>query len=306
MPHGLIRWMARPSDQIAARLTEPEHEHVTAVDDGEPRFLPVVSERARARLNRIAARKTRPPMQSARPLAQLCAWWKASAIPSGVALHRPVGPVRPHRPPPTPAPDQDRQPLADPGELAAHRRPGQDAGEWEIPRMPLPYERAVLAGVVVREKLRTTSATAVRGRAYDVVTHHQAAMPEQLLAPEPTDPEHDGQEPKAGRREAIDMSDKEKVARRQGAAVHDFRPWSRIYPATGREGCVPVAFVFTGRTAAQRVSRMGRLEQSACRYLAGALCRGPMARPSTTTRLCPWLSPNWSGSPPMRPGPQAR
>ncbi|MET9535644.1 hypothetical protein ABZY02_34685 [Streptomyces sp. NPDC006649] len=48
--------------------------------------MPVVSERARAKLNAIAARKTRPPKQTARPLAQLRAWWKASAIlTSGVA-----------------------------------------------------------------------------------------------------------------------------------------------------------------------------------------------------------------------------
>ncbi|MEU3437819.1 hypothetical protein [Streptomyces sp. NPDC006863] len=63
--------------------------------------------------------------------------------------------------------------------------------------------------------------------------------------------------------------DREKAARRQGAAVYDFRLWSRIYPATGREGYVPVAFVFTGKTAAQRASRMRRLEQSARRYFAG-------------------------------------
>ncbi|WP_225804775.1 hypothetical protein [Streptomyces sp. NK15101] len=79
-------------------------------------------------------------------------------------------------------------------------------GEWEIPRVPLQYERAVLAGAAVREKLRTTTATAVRGRAYDVVAHQHAAMPEQLLAPEPADPEHDDQEPKAGRGQAIDMT----------------------------------------------------------------------------------------------------
>ncbi|MGW1513541.1 hypothetical protein [Streptomyces sp. NPDC002394] len=46
----------------------------------------------------------------------------------------------------------------------------------------------------------------MRGRAYDVVAHQPAAMPEQLLAPEPADPEHDDQEPKAGRGEAIDMT----------------------------------------------------------------------------------------------------
>ncbi|MEU7649936.1 replication-relaxation family protein [Streptomyces huasconensis] len=63
--------------------------------------------------------------------------------------------------------------------------------------------------------------------------------------------------------------DLERAARRQGAAVHDFRLWSRIYPATGREGYVPVAFVFTGKTAAQRASRMRRLEQAARRYFEG-------------------------------------
>lgn len=59
---------------------------------------------------------------------------------------------------------------------------------------------------MVREQLRTTTATATRGRAYDVVAHQQAAMPEQLLAPELAGPEPDGQEPKAGRGEAIDMT----------------------------------------------------------------------------------------------------
>lgn len=63
-------------------------------------------------------------------------------------------------------------------------------------------------------------------------------------------------------------ADKERAAR--GAAVHDFRLWSRIYPPTGREGYVPLAFVFTGKTAAQRESRMQRLEQAARTYFAGA------------------------------------
>ncbi|MGW5505949.1 hypothetical protein [Streptomyces rochei] len=57
---------------------------------------------------------------------------------------------------------------------------------------------------MLREKLRTT--TAVRGRAYVVVAHQQAAMPDQLLASEPADPEYDDQEPKAGRGEAIDLT----------------------------------------------------------------------------------------------------
>lgn len=312
VPHELIRWTARRSDQIATCLAELEHEYVTAVDDnGDPRFLPVVSERARAKLERIAARKTRPPKkEKASSLAQLRADWKQSAIlTSGVAadiinslleharaaaaairarvaavvdvalaaadiaatvfvmnqggrFHRRhlLAEARRHlalvlrgrrrdpglddqvvaaaisthcldisepktvrgleagyrlytarwalsdltaRRPPTPAPDPDRQPPADFGEPPALRPPGQDAGEWEIPRIPPQYERAVLAGAVVREKLRTT--TAVWGRAYDVARHQQAAMPEQLLAPEPADPEHDDdQEP--GRPEALDLT----------------------------------------------------------------------------------------------------
>lgn len=68
--------------------------------------------------------------------------------------------------------------------------------------------------------------------------------------------------------------DREKAARRMGAAVHAFRLWSRLYPATGREGYVPLAFVFTGRTAAQRESRMRRLEQAARPYFAGTRYRG--------------------------------
>ncbi|MGW1007726.1 MobF family relaxase [Streptomyces sp. NPDC002520] len=315
VPHELIRWTSRRSDQIAACLEDLEHEYVTAVDDdGELKFLPVVSERARAKLNQIAARKTRPPKQKTRPLAQLRAWWKTSAIlTSGVAAdvitslleyaraaaaairarvaavvdvalaavdvtatvfvmndggrfhrrhllaearrhlalvlrgrRRDPGlddqivaaaisthcldisepktvrglesgyrlytarwalsdlPARPR--PPTSAPDPDRHPPADPGEPAAPRPPRQDAGEWEIPRLPLQYDRAVLAGAVVREKLRTATTATVRGRAYDVVAHQQAAMPEQLLAPQAADPEHDDQAPEAGHREAIDMT----------------------------------------------------------------------------------------------------
>ncbi|MEU6371124.1 relaxase domain-containing protein [Streptomyces sp. NPDC046931] len=77
VPHELIRWTSRRSDQIAACRTDLEHEYVTAVDDdGNPKFAPEVSEQARAKLNRIAAKMTRPPKQQTRPLAQLRAWWK--------------------------------------------------------------------------------------------------------------------------------------------------------------------------------------------------------------------------------------
>ncbi|WP_233436169.1 replication-relaxation family protein [Streptomyces anulatus] len=74
----------------------------------------------------------------------------------------------------------------------------------------------------------------------------------------------------------VPKADKAKAhaARRDGATVHDFRLWSRIYPATGREGYVPLAFVFTGKTKAQRASRMRRLEQAARSYFAGAKYAG--------------------------------
>ncbi|WP_405681933.1 hypothetical protein [Streptomyces sp. NBC_00057] len=116
-------------------------------------------------------------------------------------------------------PDPDRLPPADPGapalanpyapadpgsfSLAAPRPPGQEAGEWEIPRVPLSYDRAVLAGAAVREKLRTT---VVRGREYDVTAHQQAAMPELLLAHRDADVEHDDQEPEAGPRSGVDLA----------------------------------------------------------------------------------------------------
>ncbi|MFJ1804456.1 relaxase domain-containing protein, partial [Streptomyces sp. NPDC088180] len=315
VPHELIRWISWRSDQIAACLSELEHEYVTAVDDdGEPKFLPVVSERARAKLNTIAARKTRQPRKGkARSLGQLRADWRASAIrTSGVPadvissllayaraaaaairarvaavldialaavdvtatvfvmneggrFHRrhllaearrhlalvPRGQLRdpdlddqvaaaaisthclditepktirgleadyrlytarwslsdlPARRPPGPETEPYRQPPTDPGEHAAHRPPGQDTGEWDVPPIPLQYDRAVLAGAVRREQLRATAATAVRGRAYDVVAHQQAAMPERLLAPEPADPKHDDPEDEPGRREALDLT----------------------------------------------------------------------------------------------------
>ncbi|MFJ3339193.1 MobF family relaxase [Streptomyces sp. NPDC086766] len=81
VPHELIRWTSRRSDQIAACWAELEHEYVTAVDDdGNLKFAPEVSEKARAKLNGIAAKMTRPPKQQTRPLAQPRAWWKTSAI----------------------------------------------------------------------------------------------------------------------------------------------------------------------------------------------------------------------------------
>ncbi|MFD7409485.1 MobF family relaxase [Streptomyces sp. NPDC059866] len=284
VPHELIRWTARRSTQIAACLTDLEHEYATATDDdGNLKFVPVVSERARAKLNRIAARKTRPAKPQARSLMQLREDWRASVraflaagadlidslleraraaaadirarvavvvdiglaavavtatvfvmhkdgyfhrrhllaearrhlalvqrgrrremglderiVNEALAAHctditeprtergqqpdyrlylvrwaRP-GPA-PDRRPPGALPDPDRQPPADP---AVPRLP-LEAGEWDIPRVPLRYDRSVIAGDVLTAQLRTARRM---GRAmYDVVAHQQAAMPEQLF-----------------------------------------------------------------------------------------------------------------------------
>jgi uncharacterized protein YaiI (UPF0178 family) len=80
VPHELIRWTSSRGAQIAVCLADLEHEYVTATDDdGNLKFAPVVSERARAKLNRIAARQTRPAKPAARSLAQMRDDWRASA-----------------------------------------------------------------------------------------------------------------------------------------------------------------------------------------------------------------------------------
>ncbi|MFH9250875.1 hypothetical protein ACH4LK_36240 [Streptomyces lydicus] len=49
MPHELIGWTSRRSQQIAACLQELEREYVPATDgNGSLKFAPEVSERARA------------------------------------------------------------------------------------------------------------------------------------------------------------------------------------------------------------------------------------------------------------------
>jgi hypothetical protein len=90
------------------------------------------------------------------------------AVVGGFAAHQPSRPTRTGTPRPTPA---------------RRLRPGlrtrqRGSGRY---RLLLSYDRAVLAGAVVREKLHT--ATAVRGRAYDAVAHQQAAMPSNCSGP---------------------------------------------------------------------------------------------------------------------------
>ncbi|MGA4980287.1 MobF family relaxase [Streptomyces cinereoruber] len=80
VPHELIGWMSKRGREIDLCRSELEHEYVTAVDeDGNLKFASVVSEEARTKLNRIAARKTRPPKPEARSLAQLRTDWRVSA-----------------------------------------------------------------------------------------------------------------------------------------------------------------------------------------------------------------------------------
>ncbi|MFI9080936.1 MobF family relaxase [Streptomyces sioyaensis] len=279
VPHELIGWSSRRSEQIAACLTDLEREYVTATDDdGNLKFALEVSEPARAKLNRIAARKTRPAKPQPRCLAQLRDDWRASAraflaagahlidsllesaraaaaaIRARVAAVVDVGlaavavtatvfvmngnghfhrrhllaearrhlalvqrgrrrrpgldeaivetalaehctditkarttrgqepgyrlytarwepPTPPSRPPAT-VPGQDHKPAAEP---FLPLKPG----EWDIPRVPLRHDRAVLAARVLTSRLRTARRT---GRhLYGPATHQPTAMPEQLL-----------------------------------------------------------------------------------------------------------------------------
>ncbi|MGW0664603.1 hypothetical protein [Streptodolium elevatio] len=66
-----------------------------------------------------------------------------------------------------------------------------------------------------------------------------------------------------------DAKEADRARRSGGAEVNSFRLWSRVYPATGREGYPPLAFVFTGTTPAQRASRIERLKDGAWPFIAG-------------------------------------
>ncbi|MER7178869.1 MobF family relaxase [Streptomyces hyaluromycini] len=308
VPHELIRWTSRRSDQIAACRAELEYEYVTAVDDdGNLKFAPEVSEQARAKLNRIAAKITRPSKQQTRPLAQLREDWQASArafladaadlidslleraraaaraIRARVAAvvdvalaavdvtamvfvmnkdgyfhrrhllaearrhlalvlrgrrrepgldERIVDAIATHcldisepktlrgrmpayrfyiarwslaappdrRRPPDAEPATDHRPPAGPSDPDTPGLP-LEPGEWDIPRVPLLYQRAVIASTVLSTRLRAARRTS-RALYDDVVAHQQAAMPEQLLLPFPDADEDADSEP----RSALDMT----------------------------------------------------------------------------------------------------
>ncbi|MFG2716344.1 hypothetical protein ACGFX2_38340 [Streptomyces goshikiensis] len=84
VPHELIRWTARRSDQIAARGSKREREYVTAVDDDdELPLLLVVSEKARAGLNRIARMPRAPSRRTLGVWSMRRSWCTGSPRPAG-------------------------------------------------------------------------------------------------------------------------------------------------------------------------------------------------------------------------------
>ncbi|MGW0664851.1 replication-relaxation family protein [Streptodolium elevatio] len=63
-------------------------------------------------------------------------------------------------------------------------------------------------------------------------------------------------------------ADAKKAEHARDEEVHPFRLWSRVYPATGRAGYPPVAFVFTDTTRERRLARMRRLDVAARAFAA--------------------------------------
>ncbi|MFJ4771034.1 hypothetical protein ACIP88_18300 [Streptomyces uncialis] len=151
-------------------------------------------------------------LRSRTPVHRICTtrWTEADLRP---ARRQPAIPDKDRQLPPDTdgAPATPRLPDQLPpgtGAPATPRLPDQALGEWEIPRVPLRYDRAVLAAGVVRAKLCTA------GRGYDVVAYQQATMPEQLLPPslsaEPArdddDQEQEQEQEQTMAREAVDLT----------------------------------------------------------------------------------------------------
>lgn len=74
-----------------------------------------------------------------------------------------------------------------------------------IPRIPLQYERAALAGAVVHEQLRTTTTATVRGRRTTLSPISRRRCPSGWSCARPPTPGHDDQEPETAPGEAIGM-----------------------------------------------------------------------------------------------------
>ncbi|MEW1552308.1 hypothetical protein, partial [Streptomyces tsukubensis] len=147
-------------------------------------------------------------------------------------------------------PDPYSAPDADTDALAVPRLPDGAAGEWEIPRVPLLYDRAVLAAGVVRAKLATTVTAAGRGRDYDVAAHQQAAMPEQLLPPPPAASparDDDDQEQEAEPQEAVDFTELRALRKSRtdteslGLTAEQLRHLQEKYQQAGEESRVRAA-----------------------------------------------------------------
>ncbi|MCZ1000850.1 hypothetical protein O1M63_26850 [Streptomyces mirabilis] len=107
----------------------------------------------------------------------------AAVCPALPLLHRPLAPGRPRPPPPTGRRARSGLPGPRPYQRTRTRPPAPGTGEWDIPRIPLLYDRAVIASC---RPQRPAGCRALPHRPRpvhfdDVVVHQQAAMPEQLL-----------------------------------------------------------------------------------------------------------------------------
>ncbi|MFI7359519.1 replication-relaxation family protein [Streptomyces avidinii] len=79
---------------------------------------------------------------------------------------------------------------------------------------------------------------------------------------------------------------------------HEQRLWRRFYPPTGREGLVPLAFVFADTTEAKVDNAVAALEEAGRRYWAprryDSLYEKAITARGTTARRSPSSSPPWS------------
>ncbi|MFI0220073.1 hypothetical protein [Streptomyces lydicus] len=120
---------------------------------------------------------------------------------------------QPSRPPAT-VPDRDHKPAADP---AAPYLPLQP-GEWDIPRVPLRHDRAVIAARVLAARLRT--ARRIGSSLYHPALHHPTAVEQLLLFTQE-------QKPMAQTRPAVDLA----------ALRTDLTPgWGRFHLCCGPTG----------------------------------------------------------------------
>jgi hypothetical protein len=111
--------------------------------------------------------------------------------------------LEPSRSPIDAAPRPNQHRPAGPDSPGAYQPPDPASKEWEVPRLPLRYDRAVLAGAIVQDKLRTLRAA--QGRPYDGAAH-QAAASEQLLTHQDAETAAVADRQDSEPRSAIDMT----------------------------------------------------------------------------------------------------